>query len=387
MKILLVIPSLGSIDGGTTNTVISLAESLGSQGINVDVVTTNANGLALVDVPLYTWLNKSGYRVRYFSYSNLGTYKWSISFANWLFNHVSDYDIVHIHAIFSLPNIPAYFACQFKQIPYVVTPHGMLEPWALSYKAWKKKLYYFIFERPALKKASFIQAISSLEAEHIHLLNLDVNVALVANGVHLDHYENLPDSKIFFEQFPKILSKTLILFLGRIDPKKGLDLLSEAFKDINCQFPNTHLVIAGPDAIGFQPKVEGFFAQYGCLESVTFTGMLTGKLKYAALSASDLYVAPSYSEGFSISILEAMASSLPCIITTGCNFPEALESHSAYIVEPNASQIGDALRRCLQNSEAAREMGMRAHELVCKYYTWDKVATQLIDVYTSILNK
>jgi glycosyltransferase involved in cell wall biosynthesis len=387
MKLLIVVPALGSVYGGTSKTVIDLAKSLVCKGISVDIATTDANGKISLNVPHNQWLLESGYRIRYFRYVSLGDYKWSNAFAIWLFNHVSDYNIVHSNAVFSLCNVPAHWACQFHNVPYVMTPHGMLEPWALSYKAWKKKIYYKLLERAALNKASAIQALASPEAKHIHELQITSPIVLVPNGIHRQDFETLPSSDLFYQNFCNTKGKNLILFLGRIDPKKGLDLLAVAFSQIRVQFPDTHLVIAGPDNIGFLSTAKAYFTEVDCAHAVTFTGILSGDLKQSALAAATIYIAPSYSEGFSMSVLEGMASGIPCIITTGCNFPEAKLANIAHVVDINSNAIAKALADCLENPTAAKVIGERARQLVFDHYTWDKVSENLVDIYTAILKK
>lgn len=387
MRILIVIPALSSVYGGPSKSVVELAQALGSLGLGVDIVATNASGSTKLEVPLYTWLTEKSYRIKYFPYWNLLDYKISLSLSRWLFQHVADYDLVHTNAIFSYPVLPAYWACQRHLIPYIVTPHGMLEPWALSYKAWKKRFYYTLFEKPALRRASAIHLLAFTEAERTKALNLKAPLVVLPNGIDRQDFETLPDPKLFYEKFPETRNKTLILFLGRVDPKKGLDLLSVAFTKVHAQFPQTHLIIAGPDNIGFLPTARSYFAQAGCLDAVTFTGMLTGSIKYAALASARLYVAPSYSEGFSMSVLEGMASGLPCVITTGCNFPEALAAQAAYVVNIDADEIANALIECLSNPQQAKEMGDRARKLILGQYTWDRIATQMKEVYTVLIKK
>ncbi len=385
MKVLFVIPALGSVYGGPSKSVIELAEALGQHDITIDIVTTNANGNATLDVPLQTWLTENSYRIRYFPYWNLGDYKFSLRFTNWIFQHVTDYDLVHTNAIFSYPVLPAYWACQYHHVPYMVTPHGMLEPWALAYKAGKKRFYFALLEKPALQRANAMHMLASSEAKRVQTLRLNPPLAIIPNGIHRSDFEPLADPELFYQQFPETRGKTLILFLGRIDPKKGLDLLAPAFAQTHQQFPDTHLIVAGPDNTHFLPTAKSYFAQANCPEAVTFTGMLTGPLKYAALAAANLYTAPSYSEGFSMSVLEGMASGLPCVITTGCNFPEAVTAQAAYAVEAKAEAIASALIQCLNNPEDAKAMGQRARQFILENYTWKKVATQLIESYQSIL--
>jgi glycosyltransferase involved in cell wall biosynthesis len=260
----------------------------------------------------------------------------------------------------------------------------MLEPWALSYKGWKKRLYYTVIEKPTLQKAGAIQMLSQAEAEGVKPLALKPPIVIAPNGIHRRDFERLSDPELFYQKFPQLRDKTLILFLGRVDPKKGLDLLAKAFADVHHKFPQTHLVVAGPDNIGFLPTAQKYFAESGCLEAVTFTGMLTGTLKHAALASADLYVAPSYSEGFSMSVLEGMASGLPCIFTTGCNFPEAAIAQAADVVEIDADAISNAMIQRLSDQVAAQAMGDRARQFILKHYTWDQIAVKIVQAYANI---
>jgi glycosyltransferase involved in cell wall biosynthesis len=386
LRLLITIPALGSVYGGPSKIALELADALSKQAIHVDLVTTNANGDTNLDVPLKTWIPAQSYRIQYFSYLGFGNYKISGSLTQWLFHHIKDYDLVHTIAVFSYPVAITHWLCQRCKVPYIMNPQGMLEPWALAYKAWKKQLFYALFEKAALQNASALQMLSTSEAQRITPLQLKTPIVIVSNGLHRQDYEILPDSTLFYHQFPETQGKTLLLFLARIDPKKGLDLLASAFAIVHRQFPKTHLIVAGQDNIGFLPTAKNYFAQANCLDAVTFTGMLTGGLKYAALAAADLYVAPSYSEGFSMSVLEGMASGLPCVITTGCNFPEAKTADAAHVVDVDAGAIAHALITCLKDPQKAKAMGDRARQLVLNHYNWDRVATQLIDVYSAILD-
>jgi glycosyltransferase involved in cell wall biosynthesis len=387
MKILIVIPALGNVYGGPSKVILELAESIGKLGINVDVVATNANGEKTLDVDLNQWIIQNHYRVRYFSYLNFIDYKFTLSMSKWLFNNVSSYNLVHTHAIFSYPVLVAYWMCQLHKIPYLATPHGMLEPWALAYKIWKKKLYFNWLEKPALQKASAIQMLASTEAERIKNLHLKPPLVIVPNGIHREDFASLPDPEIFYHQFPETKDKRLIIFLGRIDPKKGLDLLALAFAQAYQKFPDTHLIIAGPDNTGFLPTAQSYFINAGCSHAVTFTGMLTGNIKYAALAAATIYVAPSYSEGFSMSVLEGMAAGLPCVITTGCNFPEAGEAEVASIVNIDVGSIAEAIIQLLEDDQKAKIMGDRARQFILDNYTWDRIALKMVSVYEDIISR
>jgi glycosyltransferase involved in cell wall biosynthesis len=386
MKILIFTPYIGINYGGIAKAVEGIAGGLANQGIDVDVITTDANNLEKIPIIRSQWISENKYRIRYFNCWHKNDFVWSWSLIFWFLLHVREYDLIHTNTVFAPIVSLIHFFCWLLKVPYIVTPHGMLEPWALSYKAGKKRIYYNLVERTLIQQANVIHVIAELEAKNLNYLGFE-HLVTVPNGIYRDEFINLPDADIFYQEFPTTQHKNLILFLGRIDPKKGLDLLVPAFAEIHQKFPETHLVVAGPDSIGFLSKVQDYFAQAGCLDAVTFTGMLTGEIKYALLGVAKLYVAPSYSEGFSISILEGMAAGLPCIITTGCNFPEAGTAEAAYIVDVNSQAIASALNHCLTNPQQAKQTGDRARELIMKNYTWDSAATKLIIVYEAIIHQ
>jgi glycosyltransferase involved in cell wall biosynthesis len=386
-RLLMAIPAVAPIYGGPSKSVCELAEAIGRRGVQVDLVSTDANGTARLTVPLATWVERDYYRIRFFACSSIRHNIWSNSLARWLWQHVSSYSIVHLNSVFSILNVPFFWCCRYYKIPYVVAPRGMLNPWALGHKAYKKKLYFPMVERPALGRASAIHALSVNELKKIDQLRLGSPLVAIPNGIRPEEFQADPDPALFFERFPHLQGKTIILFLGRIDPKKGLDLLAPAFAQVLSRFPNAHLVVAGADNIGFLPTAQQYFRAAGCLAAVSFPGLLGGELKRAALAAADVYVAPSYSEGFSMSVLEAMASGLPCVITQGCNFDEAALAGVAHVVPTEAGAIAQGLADCLRDLPAARAMGARARQFVLDNYTWDRVAAQLIEVYGAILER
>lgn len=387
MKILMAIAAVGKVFCGSAKIVLELAQAIGNLGHEVDIVTTPANGSTNLDVPLHQWINEKSYRIQYFPYWDVADYKISFSLTKWLFQHVSDYDLVHTNGVFSYPVLQANWACQFKKVPYIMTPHGMLEPWAMAHKGKKKRLYYELFEKPALQKAAAIQITGSPEANSITSYGIKTPMMFVPNGIYRHDYETQIDQQVFYQEFPHTRNKTLIIFLARVDPKKGLDLLATAFSQVYVQFPQAHVIVAGPDNTGFLPTAQKYFTEAGCLEAVTFTGMLTGNMKYAALAAASIYVAPSYSEGFSMSVLEGMASGLPCVITTGCNFPEATIAQVAYVVDIDAEAIANALIKCLSNPQQAKAMGDRAREFIFANYTWEQSAQKLNKGYKTIVTE
>jgi len=386
MKILFVTPYLGDSYGGITKVTQELASALTKLNITLDLITTLADDQALLEESPYTWIENNNYRIQYFPCIHKNDFILSLPLLKWLKKNITDYDLVHTHTLFSPLISWAARICQKKSIPYLITPHGMLEPWAFSYKSWKKRIYYRLIEQKTLSQSAAIQGLSSREIQNFDRYHINTPKFLVSNGIDTEDFDKLPSPEIFYSTFPQTKHKTLILFLARIDPKKGLDLLAPAFAEVKQQFSEAHLVIAGPDSIGFRPTVEKYFTQVGCQDAITFTGMLSGELKYSALAAAQVYVAPSYSEGFSMSVLEGMASALPCVITTGCNFPEAGAANAAHVVTISSETIAQALIQCLSDPIASQQMGQRARQLVFSDYTWNSIAKKMIEVYEAILN-
>lgn len=384
MRVLLIIPYISLIYGGTGKVVCEIAQALGEHGLNVDVVSTNANDKSKLQVPLRTWIQKSSYRIQYFPCWHRYDQTISISWAYWLLMHLKNYDIIHAHTLFGPMLSLTYKLCQMKKLPYIMTPHGMLEPWALQKQAKKKSFYLNFFDNPALRKASAIQALTDCEMKQVRELGFS-QVFTISNGIQIEKFETLPSPNEFYQTFPETRDKKVILFLSRIDPKKGLDILAKAFAKTHLAFPNSHLVVAGPDSIGYLAEVKEQFSQLNCLEFVTFTGNLQGTLKYAAFSVASLYILPSYSEGFSLSVLEGMAAGLPCIITKGCNFLDAEEAGVVYVVEANEEEITNALNHYFEKTLEAQSLGAKAKEFILTFYTWDKIASQLAALYTQLI--
>jgi glycosyltransferase involved in cell wall biosynthesis len=387
MKVLVIAPYLAPVYGGTSKAILELAQSLGQQGVMVDIISSNADGVGKLSSPVGQWIQESHYRIGYFSCWHHNDLILSPSLITWLIQHVNEYDVVHINTIFSPLLSFVYLICQWSRVPYLMTPHGMLDKWALAYKPRKKELFLKLFDLPALNRASAIQVLTTSESENLMDLRVTAPTLLVPNGIHRQDFAVIPSPVLFQQNFPATQGKKIILFLGRIDPKKGLDLLAPAFAKALAIYPDVHLVVAGPDNIGFMPKVVDYFEGAGCMAAVTFTGMLTGQLKYSALAAASIYVSPSYSEGLSMSILEGMAMGLPCIITTGCNFPEAGTARSALVVDINADEIANGLIECLNNPHQSKLLGERARQFVFENYTWDRVASNLSQAYQDIVDR
>lgn len=293
-----------------------------------------------------------------------------------------DPELVHLHGLFTGASlISERWAARTKR-PLVVSPHGMLEPWALAHSAWKKRLFRAAIEDRNLCAAGCLHALCAPEAEHIRALGLRRPIAVVPNGVDLGELD-APAPKLD-EVIPEARGRPVLLFLSRIHPKKGLPLLAEAWSRVERR--DWLLAIAGPDQLGHQAEIQAQVQRLGLAKDVVFTGPLHGERKRAALRGCAGFALPSHSEGFSMAVLEALAARKPVLITHPCNFDEAGRAGAGWVGEPTADSVTAMVDALLATPESEREaMGERGRALVESKYTWPKVGAQFLAVYRWLL--
>ncbi len=355
-----------------------LADALCRAGCQVDIFAADCIGrgersIGEIFAPPTKWRTATGLW--------LGGLSWSPRLKRMLAKELNSFDVIHNHSVWMLPNSYASRTGLDQNRPVVITAHGTLEPWALSHSGWKKQLAGRWFQFRDLKTATCLHVNSDAERLGLRKLGLTNPIAILPNGVNLDEWTSLPDSCVFTDQYPQLVGKRILLFMARIHRKKGLDHLIEGWKNVKTDVTGWHLVIAGPDD-GHLAASQAKVNDLGLQEAVTFVGALHGEQKKAALAAASAFVQPSFSEGFSMSIVEAMACGLPVLITPGCNFPEAVRAGSAIEVQPTTESTTEGLEAIIEMSDAdLRSMGLRGHNLVVQDYTWDKIASKTLALY------
>lgn len=321
-------------------------------------------------------------------YPEISITMWPNSRISWLrhrqlmpeFCHqLKDADGIHIHGLWEQSTTAAVHAARALRKPYLLSAHGMLEAWALRNKRFRKAIYAAIAERAHVKGAACLHALTQAEARDYRRFGSKSPIAVIPNGVSIPQETN-PEP--FLCSFPTLRGKRIVLFLGRIHFKKGLDILIESWAVVAKQWPEAQLVLAGPDFEGTRAKVEALVAERGLGERVLFTGMLRDELKWSALAAAHCFVLPSYSEGLSVSTLEAMGVGLPVIITEQCNLPDVARVEAGWTIKSNADELALALSECLGNSPAInQQIGARGRLLIQEKYNWSSVARQMSEVY------
>lgn len=289
--------------------------------------------------------------------------------------------VIHSHGLWMYPGLAARKCAGRNGCRLLISPHGMLEPWALNHSGWKKKLAACLFEHKNFQTAGCLHALCRAEAENFRRFGLKHPIAIIPNGVNPDEFACQPDSAIL-EKFPGLQGRRRILFLSRLHSKKGLDNLLEAWRKLAQDFKDWQLLVAGSGEPAYEKQLKACSNDLILNQSVLFLGPLYGEDKKQILAAADVFVLPSFSEGFSLAILEAAAAGLPVLLTPQCNFPELAQSSAAIEISTDPSGIENGLRQILELSKEQRKaMGQRGRELVKKSYAWPCIAEQMCHVY------
>jgi len=277
---------------------------------------------------------------------------------------------VHGHGFYVSTNWILGGEARRQGVPLVYHPHGMFEPWILARSRLKKRIAHYFFENANFRHARLWRALTNTEAGQIRAQGVRTPIVIAPNGIH-------PEPFNAFAGLPK---QPEILFLGRLHPKKGIDLLIRAFASHAQRFKDWRLILAGPDELGHRAELEALTEKLGMRERVDFPGTLSGDDKYHALARAGIFALTSYSEGFSVALLEGMAARCPVLATTACNFPEIADHGAGWLCEPTAESVGKLLGAALAEDGAARrQRGDAARGLVDKSYTWEAIARTILD--------
>lgn len=398
MKILHVIPSFVPAwrYGGPVKAVSELCQELVRQRQKVTVFTTNIDGPYDLSVPLNKPVSMNGVKVRYFQIQRPRFYSFSLPLAKTLKEEIRQFDIVHIHSIFNWPITPAALFCRKFDVPYIVRPCGMLDPNVLkkryvskinSFNSYFKKILYLsLIERRNLDKAAAIHFTSNEEMKAAQLLGLKAPGFVVPLGVDLGEIQRNSSSESFRKHYPQLNSKKIILFLSRIDPKKGLDLLIPALGTLAAKRDDFIFVLAGSGDPSYEEKIKTLLSKYGLMQRTILTGFVKGEKKWSIFRDADIFVLPSYHENFGMAVVEAMAAGLPVVISNRVNIHRELNSYGAGIViNCNVRKITETLEKLLDDESLRQEMGKKGRQVVEEKFTWDKVAKQMIEVYEKII--
>ncbi|OKH22754.1 glycosyl transferase group 1 [Hydrococcus rivularis NIES-593] len=390
MKILQIIPSISLVYGGPSQMVQGLSTALAAEGIDVTILTTNANGDAgqpPLDVPIGKPIPQDGYQIIYFPCSPFRRYKFSLGLLRWLAKHACDYDLAHIHALFSPVCTAAATIARWQNLPYILRPLGTLDPSDLRKKKQLKQLYGLLLERPNLAGAAGIHFTTQEECKISERFGIQTKDLVIPLGVSLP--ENLPSLGQARQQFGIPDDLPLLLFMSRIDPKKGLDLLVPALEALLKEGLPFYFVLAGsnPQDPDYEKQIRESVQASELSSCSTVTGFVSGDFKLALLQDADIFVLPSYYENFGLAVAEAMAAGVPVVISDRVYiWQDVQDAGAGWICSTEVESLTETLRSALETVEERKLRGSNARKLVIERYSWSAIAKQTISVYQSIID-
>ena len=292
-------------------------------------------------------------------------------------------NVAHLHGLWEALVRAASIEARRLRVPYILTPHGMLDPWSLRQRALKKKIALLLTYRKMINSAARMHLLNDDEARLIEPLRFKPQVRVIANGVFLEEIEPLPSKGSFRAKRPELGGDPFVLFLSRLHYKKGLDYLADAFAKLGAKRRNVRLVVAGPDG-GAQADFEQRIKAAGIADRVHIVGPLWGPEKFAAMVDAACFCLPSRQEGFSMAITESLACGTPAVVSEACHFPEVATAGAGEVVDLNADQVAAALERVLADEPHRIEMGRKGRALVLSKYTWPVIAQRAVEVYREV---
>jgi glycosyltransferase involved in cell wall biosynthesis len=384
MRVVQIIPSISLVYGGPSQMVLGLSAALAAAGVDVTILTTNSNGdngQPPLNVPLNIPVEQDGYQIRYFSCSPFRRYKFSLPLLQWLAKHAAEFDIAHIHALFSPVSTAAAWVARSQNLPYILRPLGTLDPADLKKKKLLKKLYGWLLERPNLAGAAGIHFTSTLEAQVSERFGVVTKDLIIPLGVKFLKTDISPVSAAQS-------SVPQILFMSRIDPKKGLNLLLPALEKLVAEGLNFNFILAGsnPQDPGYEAQISQWIKSSNLSDRTTITGFVSGKEKAELLQNADLFVLPSYYENFGIAVAEAMAAGIPVVISQGVYIWEEVEKAAAgWVTNLEINALSETLRLALQDAGERQRRGKNGQQYAQTSYSWQAIAQQTIQVYRRII--
>jgi len=391
MKILHVIQNMSPRHGGPVTVLKALARAQALAGLDVALCTTNEDCPAgKMDVRNHAPVIEDGVTIWYHRV-NFFPLVFSVTLAKWLKREIAGFDIVHIHGLYRFPVTYAAWRARRAGVAYVISPHGSLDPFLYKqsrYSLLLKRIYERLFDIPNLSHAAAIHYTAEEEAERTAFLGLRAKPVIVANGIDWEFYKNLPARGSFRKRLGLHDRTPLVLFLGRINFKKGLDLLVPAFSQVLQEYPGARLAIVGPDNEGYGFRVRWWCGEQGIADKVLFVDYMGPEEVKQAYVDADVFVLPSYTENFGMTVVEAMACGCPVVISDQVNiWREVQDAGAGFVVRLDPREIADAMCCVLADKESARAMGTRGRRAARERYAWPRIVEQLTQVYRGLIQE
>ncbi|MES2937399.1 MAG: glycosyltransferase [Pseudomonadota bacterium] len=381
MKVLHVIPSLSPVHGGATRAVLLMEQALRGQGVEVETAATDDDGPGRRNgKPCGRPLRGEDGLVRWYFPKRAEFYKPAPAFARWIAGAARDYDLLHLHALFSFTTTAAARAARRAGVPYIVEPIGTLNRYGLHQRRpWLKQLSLALVEGPVLRHAAALRFTSEQEAEEARALGIPWREAVIPLGLEEAAFDGL-------ERPPAPAEANRLLFLSRLDPKKNLEGLLDAFAALVPAHPQLRLTVAGAGDAAYVAQLKARAAALGLDGHVTWAGHIEGERKAEALRTADVFVLPSFSENFGIAAAEALAAGLPCLLGEGVAIAkDVAEAGAGLAVAPDAPSVAAGLRRMIGARGDLAAMSAQARRLAHSRFSAQAMGLRLKQLYSDIL--
>ena len=369
MKVLHTIPYFNKASGGPTSCVYQLAKGLVQNDVNCTVLSflPNEDDILAND----SFIN--------YLPDDRHTPLWlSRNMSRKLKDTVSDYDLIHVNTIWTWPSHIPVAEARKKNVPVIISPHGMLYPQALKVSAWKKKISAAWYVNNDLKNAVCLHATSEAEAKHIRNYGLKNPIAIIPNCIDISVYpeprSEANDHKVFG-------------FTGRLNPIKNIDMLLKAWNELGEKTTDTELVIIGDGDPEYAAQLKAYVADNN-MKNVSFTGFLSGDQLHQKVRSLDYLILPSKSENFGMVVPEALICGVPAIASKGTPWKSLEDNNCGWWVDTNVESLKKAMSTCLDQSENERIiMGANGRRHVIDSFSLDAVANQMKQLYNWVLKK
>lgn len=368
--------------GGPATAMPLLAQGLSALGLKVDIATLrDAAEKPVVADGQWQYTDHS----RRIAFPSQGTpYRISTALASWLTKHATDYDLIHGHAVLTHSSASAMRAAKRANVPYIVRPLGILNRWGMQAKRrWLKQILMRWVDGPLLRHASAIHVTSLQEQGEIERYGFGIPILLLPLGLDLTAPPDPGQALSFLSQFPEAKGDPSVLFLSRIHPKKGIELLMNAFASLRSAHPRARLIIAGEGEAVYESQLHSHAASLGITEAVTWTGFIDGAAKQAAFAAADIFCLTSFSENFGMALLEAMAAGRPCLSSDQVALgAEAAAANAVACCRCDQDSVTSALMRLAAMTPAERQaLGQKGRDYAVHHHSIQTVGERLLQVY------
>lgn len=368
--------------GGPAYSVSRLAKELGEAGVHVTVLYFLPYEESLVDVTVYENVDVIPVRSDSGFFSNLARkfgagYRFVPRAMGIIEKEVRKADLVHLHLGFIYPGFLAARACKMASVPLIYHARGNLHPNRLQYGSWKKNIYLKLFEEYVLRRSSTCIALNSVEKDVLKNFVPRSKIEVIPNGIDAQASSLSRGNRVRARPFK-------VLYLGRLDPSKGIELLISAIGLLMAESEEAqfHLDIAGAGESSYCSRLRSLCKVVGVENLVTFHGHLDGEKKQNLMSESNLFILPSEAEGLSIAVLEALASALPILITAECGFESEVGAGMGLYCHRDPSSIAAQIREIYKSYD---QFSKNVHRFNIEDYSWGAIRNSMITVYRKAL--